>query len=354
VNAMPSARRLGDRVDMLHDSDSPDVEGSVGAIDVAFFAHYNPHGGLADYVVRYVASLANAGFAVVFISTSILGNLERSRLSLFCIDIMERENRGHDFGSWADALRVHQSRISGDLLLVNDSVYGPIGDLRPHLDHLRSTPADIRGWVETDEGEPHLQSWFLLLSPRVWQSATFARVIGRDFRALDRNGVIELGELGLSRELDAAGFVRHAAYSARRSNPMMRAYPANPTHWQWKRLLRQGGVPFIKADLLRQNPQNIPDLVGWTAEIEQMAPELARMIQDDLARRLDVPLGRPPSSAARYLIALQYACYNSPDGLAGQIFLCAWRCVAAVATKLASLKSAAQSRITAGRGRGAE
>jgi lipopolysaccharide biosynthesis protein len=80
-----------------------------------------------------------------------------------CCDVLLRENSGLDFASWSAGFAKHAPMMGARLLLANDSVYGPIGDLRHGLERLTCRPADFYGMVESVEIAPHLQSW---LPPR--------------------------------------------------------------------------------------------------------------------------------------------------------------------------------------------
>ena len=55
----------------------------------------------------------------------------------------------------------------------------------------------------------------------------------------------------------------------------------NPTSDLWLALL-QNGFPFIKRELLRFNPGHAPDLHVWHRMVREQAPQMYRLIIDDL------------------------------------------------------------------------
>ena len=76
---------------------------------------------------------------------------------------------GYDFSAYAIALREVALRSSGaDLLLLNDSVFGPFGDLDTILD---ATPWQLTGFTASSGFENHLQSYALY-----WRNVTMPLV----------------------------------------------------------------------------------------------------------------------------------------------------------------------------------
>ena len=167
--------------------------------DTCLFAHYDPNDRLADHVLYYLAALRRAGFAVTVISTARLDATQRGKLATIGAGLLLRENAGLDFGSWAEGLaRLRdasgQLRIDGRLLLTNDSVFGPIGDLGEALARLARLPGDVHAMVESREIEPHLQSWFLLFSPAAYRHTAFERAYGQNFAAMSKPEIIGRGD----------------------------------------------------------------------------------------------------------------------------------------------------------------
>lgn len=180
--------------------------------DICLFAHFDPDDRVDDYVYHYLGKLKRLNFSTIFISTSALSERDVKQLRVDCRDVMLRENAGLDFGSWSAAFAKYASAINGRLLLTNDSVYGPIGDLATAFDRLTKQSADFYGMVETVEIAPHLQSWFLLLEPWAARSASLSEVLAQPFFAMSKRQIIEHGEVGLSRRLTQAGYRYEALY----------------------------------------------------------------------------------------------------------------------------------------------
>ena len=255
--------------------------------DTCLFAHYDRFDQLADHVVYYLDALRGAGFAVTVISTAQLGEAERSRLASVGADLILRENSGLDFGSWSAGLAGLRDaegrlRIDGRLLLANDSVYGPIGNLSQSLERLLALPGDVHGMVESREIAPHLQIWFLIFSPAAYRNPAFDRTFAQNFAAMPKDEIIRNGEISLSINLRAVGLRIAALASDPPHGGIKRLLRSNPAHFLWRPLIERDGVPFIKVELLRDNPARVFGLENWPAIVSAKAPGLFPLINKHL------------------------------------------------------------------------
>lgn len=258
------------------------------------FAHFDKDNKVADYVLHYLAEIKRLGFFVVFISASQIGEPELARVRGRCDDIILRGNAGLDFGSWSEGFAKHRHAIGGRLLLANDSVYGPIGSLAAALERLKATPADFYGMVESLEPSPHLQSWFLLFEPWVVASDEFASMLSQPFSRMSKREIIRHGEIALSRRLAAAGFRYEALFRNERSALMNPRYAANPMLLFWRELLVAERVPFLKVELLRDNPIRVEDAATVLRAADSVDPSFSSLIGPHLART-----ARPQSAFQR-------------------------------------------------------
>ena len=140
----------------------------------------------------------------------------------------------------------------------------------------------------------HLQSYFLVYDKPVLQSEIFGEFWRKlpDYR--HKYVVIIQGEVGLSRRLVAAGF-DFAAYcpietvqesqraDAGTLGTKFRDPRISPTHRAWQALMRVG-CPFLKIQLLRHNPMQVPDLDDWEAVLGEVTDYDLDFIRNHLAR----------------------------------------------------------------------
>lgn len=253
---------------------------------VCFFAHYHPHGIAAPHVLIYLEALRAAGFAVVILSTATMEPAERDKLAAACAVLVLRENHGLDFGGWIEAVARFFPLSAEFLLFANDSVYAPFGDLLAFIARLTAVPADFYGAVQSYEAGDHLQSWFLLLRPAAYRSSAFLHLMGAPIPpGMSKQDIIMTYEVGLTAALVGQGLRFHAAYSPKRSGRIAQERPFNPTHLLWRQLIERDRIPFLKIELLRDDPARIADLEDWHAVATRLAPDLAAAVVQDVARR---------------------------------------------------------------------
>jgi len=266
--------------------------------DVCLFAHFDQDDKIDDYVLWYLRNISDLNFSIVFISAARLSSSDVERLGAYCCDVILRENGGLDFGSWSAGFAKHGSAIDGRLLLANDSVYGPIGSLAAAVGRLTRERADYYGLVESVEVAPHLQSWFLLFEPWVVKNEEFAAILAQPFSSMTRRQIVRNGEVGLSRRLGKAGF-RYEALHRYDDTGLPRRYDANHMLVLWRELLLAEGIPFLKIELLRDNPIGGESATAILQTVERIDPSFCGLIKSHLARTR----ARPQRSAvtrARY------------------------------------------------------
>lgn len=262
----------------------PPTRGLKGEAKVCFFAHFDKDNQVDAHVFHYLNQLSELGFAIIFVTTSSIDEPTIDVLGDICRDVICRGNGGMDFGSWAVAYERYGDEIDGDLLLANDSVYGPIGSLGAAIDLLCSTQADFYGMVESFQPSPHLQSWFILLRPAAHTSAAFREIMAKPYETMTKADIIVHGEIATTRSLVASGFRYHALFMVCSGSRVIRWIPTNPTHLLWRQLIETYRVPFVKVELLRDNVLDLPRLENWAKVISAQDVSLASLIKAHLRR----------------------------------------------------------------------
>ena len=224
-----------------------------------------------------------------------------------------RPNAGLDFGAWQFLLHRGVIEHAPFILLANDSVYGPFSALDRFLHRSAALRHPAWGMVASRAGGAHLQSWFVLLSRAVLHAAPVRRVFSLPFADMTREDIIRHAELGLSAAIQKAGFPLHAAWSDLAPS-CPRLFPAtNPMHARWRSLLASGRVPFIKRELLRDNPFALPGVQDWAASLPPGAMFDPRWVREGAGHpyatgdntTAATPADRPrPNARARMLYRL--------------------------------------------------
>lgn len=271
---------------------------------IAIFAQYDDR-GVSKVVRAYVREISEAGFAVVFVSSSPeLADEDVEDLRPFVGKIVWRLNVGHDFGAWRDGLALlgNVERLDG-LLLANDSVFGPFQKLDEVFARFDGR-ADVWALTESTEIARHLQSYFLYFCASALSSSAFQDFWSGFKIVHGRAWAIQNGELALSghfrrnglrlralagyenvrrsfRRRNRALHIREAA--PHDSQPKRRSeiafllndgHAVNPTHYFWRELVDEYGVPFLKRDLILANPELIADVDDARARVDKWLTSL--------------------------------------------------------------------------------
>lgn len=210
-----------------------------------------------------------AGFRVVVVVVSGQFDREFDATPLdFADAILLRPNRGYDFGAWAAAIRLLRPtlRRCPMLAIANDSVLGPSANFASVVERARRSDRDLIGLAESNERAPHYQSFALFFGPGALGSRVFWR-FWNGVRSGGREYVVDNYEVMLRARFKAAGLRAEALFPARPQSWY------NPTITGWRALLG-AGFPYLKVELLRDNPEGAP-LAGWRGEAAAAGFDLA-------------------------------------------------------------------------------
>lgn len=249
---------------------------------VCVFSHFDAAGRILPYVRRYLSELSKCGFELHLVSTSPnlsasdRGKVEREGVRVYC-----RENVGMDFASWQWALHHVVLLPNVDwLLLANDSVFGPIFDLEPVFGSQFAENPDFWGMTDSYEVAWHLQSYFLCFRGDVARSEAFRKVFAADFATLNKQSIIQSGEISLSQSLLRSGFRGNAVCPSNRLRKFSNFGPCNATHFYWDELIARLRCPFIKRELIRDNPMKLASVGYWKGFLERYTAYDTSLISD--------------------------------------------------------------------------
>jgi len=288
---------------------------------IVLFMHFDRSGRVRAQILDYIIKLKASGRCVVFVTNA--GKLTpeaMAALQNLCAGIIIRHNRGYDFGAWCDA--VEELALPRDnteeVIFANDSVFGPLAPLEPALAAIDYAKADIWGLTESWQYRYHLQSFFMAFGPTALRSKAF-----RDFwdgiRPVPlKSYIVRNYEIGITQQMVKAGLTCAAVWpyldlvdkvdyesfdeliaqvetDAGKVDPILRnrrlhalrlrdaiarRIALNPTADLWRQLL-MAGFPFIKRELLRDNPTAVEDVSDWITTVrEQLHADPEPIVRD--------------------------------------------------------------------------
>lgn len=230
------------------------------------FAGYDNQGIIDDTLLHYLRYLSGYG-DIIFVMDNVAANAELNKLNDIP-NILYRTAERHgeyDFGSYK---RGYQWADKHDLLnkydwiyLVNDSVYGPLFDIRNTLEDLESRGVDLTGMIDfVNKFTPvQVQSWFVGLSRRVVNEQFFKDFMNGIQAQTDKQLIVLKYEVGLSQLILQHGYKMSTFISGEKGDAVHRIYE------QPLKMLKKG-LPFIKKQAL-MNLQGMQYLHPYTTEV---------------------------------------------------------------------------------------
>ena len=179
------------------------------------FAHFDRDGLVDDYVIYYLRELRRVCRRLVFVSDCALRDGEAGKLDGLADHVIAERHGEYDFGSYKRgfAFAAAEGWLEGadELIFANDSCYGPFFPFAEIFDHMSVSKADawsirINSIGLGGKPDPHMQSYFLVLRPRLFLSPEFASWIGAVTRLEEKEEIIRRYEIGFSRWLLDNGF----------------------------------------------------------------------------------------------------------------------------------------------------
>jgi hypothetical protein len=245
--------------------------------NVCLFASHTFSPLLPEYVYYYLNEIKKAGLSLIFISSSEISDIDKERLSLLAELIVEKENKGTDFGAWCAVLRyLDYGKAFKTLYLCNDSVFGPLIPLVDIHKKFLSIEEEVLGITDSHQGVGyHIQSYFVGLKQSVLRLNEWQDFWKKMHYYREKGKVIEFYEIGLSRMLIKAGIkcfiwtdwakkmdfkailAKVSESDALRPKWLNRIlyeqkkiiFDINPCSFLWKELIIHCGNPFIKREL---------------------------------------------------------------------------------------------------------
>lgn len=145
------------------------------------FASFDPKnindGKVDGTVICYINELSKLG-DVVYFQDNDISESELSKISHLVLFACATRHGEYDFGSYKRGyLWARNSNLLENydwVYLVNDSVYAPLHPLHPIIETLEGKNVDVTGMVFTARKKrPHIQSWFIGMSKKIFMSDVF-------------------------------------------------------------------------------------------------------------------------------------------------------------------------------------
>lgn len=262
---------------------------------LVLYTLYDRRGGVEDYVLDALDGLRPHAARMVVIVNGALSDEARRRIEPRCDDIFVRENTGIDVGAQRAGLERLGAAVRDfdELLLTNDTWYGPIGSFDATFARMNARRAHFWGMTAHAAATPHpltgagsvpyhLQSYWLAVRGDMLRSAQWQEYWRALPSQLDYRTAVLAHESRFTAHFVDRGFVAAAAFDAD-------LYESdNASLWEPRRLL-EDGCPVLKRRLFFHSPLALnAHAVDGAAVLRDLAAAMHRMpsIWKDLARNV--------------------------------------------------------------------
>lgn len=236
---------------------------------LCLFAAYSGIGRVEDYAIYYVKAMSELA-DVYYMADCSMNKDELDKLQPYVKDAVGFRHGKYDFGSWQELInKLGYDKISeyDELILCNDSCFGPLCDLAPFFDAAgKDKDCDFWAFTYNYMQEPntwHLQSYFLVFKKQVVHSKAFKEfmsTIKAEASALD---VIVKYESALTPILEDAGF--QGGFFI----PL-----AKDIYTNWKDYLKNGLPLFkVKVPTVSLFARSTDCMYGWDRLVTKLFPD---------------------------------------------------------------------------------
>lgn len=259
----------------------------------AVFAHYDKDNLIDDYVVYYLKALRGLCDKLVFVTCNEISDVEMAKLDgLVDFTIAEKHDE-YDFGSYKRGFLYLQDAghlaNTDELIFANDSCFAPLYPLEPIFEKMENQGCDFWGITKNRFGadkkddkfftviRPHIQSYFLVFTKKVFQEPVFADFIKSIKHHEQKMDIIINYEIGLSELLVNNGF-KDDTY-------VKDYYRFNHTLYSfWRELITKSKLPLIKCSIFRLVNHDITTISGWEKFIQKHTNYPVSLIKKNIER----------------------------------------------------------------------
>lgn len=246
---------------------------------LCLFAGFDAHSQIADYVIYYLKSLSQIA-DVCYWGDFEADDSEKAKIKPYCKAIYCKKHGKYDFGSWQELIRkIGRKEIESydELILANDSCYGPLFDLSELFQVMDAQDSDFWGLSLVCRNHIHLQSYFMVLKQPVIQSDVFYDFFDHIKPEANYCDVCATYEDRFTYLLSKAGFKfsSYIDYTDISNHPYRDVMAA----------IEDRHFPFLKVKFFLGDIRDQGGVADWRRVIRKNTNYPVEYIEDDLTRR---------------------------------------------------------------------
>lgn len=159
---------------------------------LCILSHYDAENKIDDYVCYMLKELYKLNFDIIMVSTSkFISKIERRKVNKYLRAFILKKNSGYDFFSWKVGMDVcNDFAIYDELLLLNDSMFFPLTNVKKIFDAMKPKKYDFFGLLDSYNRRYHIQSFFWFFNKKMKKSLFFSSFWNRCSALEDKNQII--------------------------------------------------------------------------------------------------------------------------------------------------------------------
>jgi len=256
---------------------------------LVIFASYNEFGIINPYVKYYIDGLLDVSERIIFVADNDISEYEKKKIQRQSVNIISGRHGEYDFGSYKRGYIFAKEngflQEVDELILCNDSCFGPVSNFGKMFLEMSERGADFWGITGSEFFQYHLQSYFLCFSKSVFLHKTFEEFLLSVKAHKTVQDVIKNYEVRLTKLLTDLGFKVDSVIRTQpeMENPRQRR-PLSIEHYPC--FLLDQGSPLIKVKALKKAACNLDGIDITLEKLKSSNPSLYEFaIQDDTINR---------------------------------------------------------------------
>ena len=184
------------------------------------FAAYSQDGMIPDYVISYLKLLKEISPNIIYITDNPIKKKEISKLKPFVTHLIASRHEEYDWGSYKrgynwlkqNGYLENNNNFSHPLLIfANDSTIPTTTSFAPILSDMKLKNTDFYGITANQDGTYHIQSYFLIITPQMYNHPNFAKYLNNVIKQKDGLTVAYRYEVPFTQYFTNLGF-SHSTY----------------------------------------------------------------------------------------------------------------------------------------------
>ncbi len=183
--------------------------------NTTIFSAYSSDGTISDYVISYLKRLKQISPNIIYVTDNKISKYEIRKIKPFINHIIAYRHKEYDWGSFKRGFNFLKNnpkfKSNAELILANDSTLAVIPSFKPIIDDFENKKVDFYGITANQDGIYHIQSYFMIFTPKLYTSKEFFDYLNNVTQQKDGLTVAYTYEVPFTKYFSDLGYT-HATY----------------------------------------------------------------------------------------------------------------------------------------------